>query len=91
MSLLNKTKDNTIFLDTFICLKNCVWTFHFFLKAYALQKKLDYCGRPKPQQKTKKPLLKVHWPIAAVPLASLALLQQLYCGGNKKCCYKCTI
>ena len=30
MSLLNKTKDNTIFLDTFICLKNCVWTFHFF-------------------------------------------------------------
>ena len=34
MSLLNKTKDNTIFLYTFIYLKNYVWTFHFFLNYY---------------------------------------------------------
>ena len=30
ISLLNKTKGNTIFLYTFIYLKNYVWTFHFF-------------------------------------------------------------
>ena len=69
MSLLNKTKDNTIFLDTFICLKNCVWTFHFFLKAYALQKKLDYCGRPKTTAKDQKTTAKG-------PLA--------YCGGSAR-------
>ena len=37
MSLLNKTKGNAIFLYTFICLKNYVWTFHFFLKIIILK------------------------------------------------------
>ena len=37
MSLLKKTKGNAIFLYTFICLKNYVWTFHFFFKIIILK------------------------------------------------------